>query len=270
MRGLRKLRGVSVKGFCAVADVVIGGLVGYYGSTDYLSWEDAEKIEGCFRKEFNCRFGRAHSSARLPLYVPYMGRKPLRTHAHATAAAALYETVTAAASDEQDTVVRRAARSAIARAMQVWGCAQDPLTWQWSGQKEALQASLKRSRVKQLGEAWMLAAVVSNEHARAMDKADMMDKGQVRAVWEGGTGRLQIVGQDERVDALTCGEDWWAGVSGLQDGWTGRTAEEKRRSAVLRKSTVRLHALARQLNHPGERSAAQWATALERAVGACR
>ena len=133
LRGLRKLRGVSVKGFCAVADVVIGGLVGYYGSTDYLSWEDAEKIEGCFRKEFNSRFGRAHSSARLPLYVPYMGRRPLRTHAHATAAAALYETVTAAASDEQDTVVRRAARSAIARAMQVWGCAQDPLTWQWSG-----------------------------------------------------------------------------------------------------------------------------------------
>jgi len=52
----------------------------------------------------------------------------MRVRAHVVAAAALYETVTAAASDAEDTVVRRAARSAIARALHVWGCGQDLLT----------------------------------------------------------------------------------------------------------------------------------------------
>ena len=266
LKGLRKLRGVGVGGFCAVANVVIGGLVGYYCSTEYLDWKAAEKIEGCFRKEFNRRFHRAHSTARLPLYVSFQGRKPLRVHAYTTAAASLHDAVNAAVSDSEDTMVRRAARSAVARAMCKWGCRGEPMDFRWGSKRAELQQALEGSRVRQLGEAWMLAAAIMDGHLADCAYKD----GKAGQTWEGGTSRWRLVGGEGDGEALMRGRGWWRGLSSLQDGWDIRPTRERARGAVLRRSTVRLHELARDLSRPEPLSPAQWHKRLAQAVGASK
>ena len=58
---------------------------------------------------------------------------------------------------------RAAARSAVAAAMARWGCRVEPRRWNWAHLREPLERYLRQSRVRYLGDAWMLAAlVVSN------------------------------------------------------------------------------------------------------------
>eukprot|EP00966_Prymnesium_polylepis_P048685 1127124-Prymnesium_polylepis.1 len=59
--------------------------------------------------------------------------------------------------DAADTNQRAAARSAGVLAMERWGCRQAPDTWGWGHLVEELEGFLRRSPVKYLGDAWMLA-----------------------------------------------------------------------------------------------------------------
>ena len=157
---MRKMRGVSQREFCRVADVLVRGAVGFYFQIVYLTWAEAEKLEAIFRAAFNRFFGRAASSARVPLYAerPRGGR--LRTHCWGVALASLYTVVTECISEPRASQQRMAARSAVAAALARWGCRTEPGRWNWAHLRAPLERSLGQGRVRYLGDAWMLAALV--------------------------------------------------------------------------------------------------------------
>ena len=162
MGSMRKMRGVSQREFCAVADVLLRGLVGFYFQIVYLTWREAESLEAIFRAAFNRFFGRAVSSARLPLYSERPGVGRWRTHSWGVALAALYAVVHECVSEPEDSPQRVAVRSAVAAALARWGCRTAPGRWNWAHLRGPLERSLSSAycRVRYLGEAWMLAALV--------------------------------------------------------------------------------------------------------------
>ena len=80
MERMRKMRGVSQREYCKVADVLLRGAVGFYFQLVYITWEEAETLEAIFRAAFNRYFGRVASSARMPLYAERPRKGRLRTH----------------------------------------------------------------------------------------------------------------------------------------------------------------------------------------------
>jgi ribosomal protein S18 acetylase RimI-like enzyme len=162
---VKQMRYVSMKEFSEVCEALIGGVVAFSYSSTYLCWSEAEAIEIQFRAAFNSRFGRAASTARLPLYVARGARPRLRTHVWAIALGALYASVTECLSERGDTQQRRAARSAVALALTRWGCRGDPSRWCWAHLASALEYSLEYAVVRYLGDAWMLAALLATADA---------------------------------------------------------------------------------------------------------
>ena len=161
MTRMRGLRGVSQREFCTVADVLMRGAVGFYFQIAYMTWGEAEKLEAMFRAAFNRFFGRAASSARLPLYAERPSGGRLRTHCWVVSLASLYTIVTECISEPTGSQQRAAARSAVATALVRWGCRSAPERWNWAHLREPLERSLGQGRVRYLGDAWMLAALVA-------------------------------------------------------------------------------------------------------------
>ena len=195
MGRLRRLRGASQREFCTIADVLMRGIVGFYFQTVHLTWREAEALETIFRAAFNRYFGRAASSARMPLYAGRHGSKPLRTHAWSVAVAALYTVVAEAMSEAVDSPQRVAARSAVAAAMARWGCRCAPEEWDWSHLRGPLEQELARGGVRHLGDAWMLAALLAAEEddRRALEEArggEDGDSGGGGGGGDGGCGRM--------------------------------------------------------------------------------
>ena len=90
---LGRMRRVTAREYCKVADVLLRGLVCFYSQQIYLSFEQAEEVEARFRRAFNIKFGHAVSSPRFVLYSAKGRRPPLRTHLWPLALASLYTLV---------------------------------------------------------------------------------------------------------------------------------------------------------------------------------
>ena len=129
---LRRLRFVSQRDFCNVADTLYGGTANFYCSTLVLTFKEAEKIEAGFRATFNSAFRRAHSSARAPLYEPYGAQRRLRRHFWVSALSSLYTNVYECISEKHPCDHRNMMRSHIALTLSRWGCCGDPLAFDFS------------------------------------------------------------------------------------------------------------------------------------------
>ena len=70
--------------------------------------------------------------------------------------------------DVTSTEYRAGARSAVALAMNRWGCRQDPNTWQWDHLAESLAKFLRGSKCRFLGDAWMMATLVAEGGVSSM------------------------------------------------------------------------------------------------------
>ena len=156
---IRKMhRSSRASDLCTVADGMLGGLAGFYCATEYLTWENAERIERAFTGAYNTVTKRSRNSIRAELYVEDGAqlRKP-RTHIWGVALASLASTFGQALADVHNTTQRAAARSALALALHQWGCRSDPSTWDWGHLKDALFERLENGKVKYLADAFMYA-----------------------------------------------------------------------------------------------------------------
>ena len=178
--------------FCMVADVLLGGLTSFYLQTVAITWGEAEEVEKAFRAAFNRRFARSASSARLQLYGVRQDGKRWRRHVWKVATEALYVVVTECLSEPEDTQARRAARSAVALSLVRWGCRCDPAVWQWEHLEAALQEELGKARVRHLGDAYMLAALMAEKGAPAAQST----------AWGRGTARWHFTHERVEGDAL--------------------------------------------------------------------
>jgi len=84
----------------------------------------------------------------------------------------LSASVSAAMGDVGNTSVRAATRSAVALAMERWGCREDPNTWCWDHVSAAIEEFLRVSPVKYIGDAWMLAQALLGGAAIEGDTAE--------------------------------------------------------------------------------------------------
>ena len=180
---LGKLRRVTAREYCKVAEALIRGCVSFYGQQSYVSFEQAEQIEAKFRRAFNIRFGRAASTPRFLLYAPRGRRPAYRTHTWAIALSSLYTLVHECISESWASGARAAARSGVALAMEMWGCDCDPSTWCWTHLSKELERTLSGSGVRHTGAAWMLAAAICDKVAAAEAVDEELDP------WVGGTAR---------------------------------------------------------------------------------
>jgi hypothetical protein len=150
------------------SEALIGGIAGYYLQTLYITFEQAEEIEKAWRTIFRRKFGGSLDGPNSkPRAYFYQARGPgmqRRSHLWSVGLRALVTCVSNAMADIEDTAQRAAARSAVALAMEAWGCRSDPgETWSWAHCAEKLEASLRKATVRQLGEAWMLVVVLLEE-----------------------------------------------------------------------------------------------------------
>ena len=158
MRSTRKLKGVNQDDYCRVADVLLNGKVQWHNQTTYLTWKEADsQVEAPFRKEYNRRFKRVGSSARIQLYLGS------RRHAWGAALSAMLAVIAECLSEAEDSQPRQAVRAAVALALVDWGCEGDPWAWQWNHLKDALEKSLER-KVRPIGEVFMLGVAVAMEN----------------------------------------------------------------------------------------------------------
>ena len=112
--------------FVMVSNVLLGGLAGYYLQTTFITFDEAEEIEGEWRRIFNRLFDRDFSSPRAEVYSPNFEGGQYRRHLWSMGVASLWsciERAMAGTSSEQHAVV---ATSAVARALDRWGCCSDP------------------------------------------------------------------------------------------------------------------------------------------------
>ena len=148
--------------------MLLGGSVGFYAQTVWLTWKEAEAIEATFRAAYNRTFQRAGSSARAPLYAEAAGgRKALRRHVQAVAAGALLAAVEECMAEPTATPARGAARAAVAMAMCKWGCRGAPEMWTWEHIRTALEEHLQRSKVRLMGEGFMMAILMARPGGKA-------------------------------------------------------------------------------------------------------
>ena len=167
---IRKLHSPSVGEFIQVSNALLGGIAGYYLQTLYISFEQAEEIESRWRSIYRMKFGGSHlESESKPRAFFYQQRggvnAPRRQHLWGVGLTAIATSFSNAMADAADTSQRAATRSAVALSMESWGCRADPNTWSWKHLKTQLEATLKNSQCKMLGDAWMLAiALLEEEH----------------------------------------------------------------------------------------------------------
>ena len=158
---LRRMWRPSVNEFLIVSNALLGGLAGYYLKTLYVSFEQAEEVEREWRCIYRSKFGRSFEEMRSKpraYYYQDRGKGAVRrVHIWAEGLSAVATCMNEAVADVHDTPQRAAARSEIALALERWGCCSEPNQWKWGHLRESLEAQLKRSPCKHLGEAWMLA-----------------------------------------------------------------------------------------------------------------
>jgi ribonuclease HI len=157
---IRQLHKPTVHEFFLVSNALLGGLAGYYLQTLYITWQQAETIERKWRAIYRQKFGRSlrvsESTPRTFYYAERAGGST-RRHIWTVGLAALLSCINNAAADVAATPQRAAARSMIAAALERWGCRSDPGRWSWDHCADALESQLRRSKCRELGEAWMLA-----------------------------------------------------------------------------------------------------------------
>ena len=161
LQRLRRMHKPSIREFLVASNALLGGLAGYYLQTLYISFEQAEEVErrwrSIYRRKFGTGFLEACSKPRAYYYQPKGGEGVRRKHIWAVGLEAVVTRLDTAAADLDDTPQRAAARSTIALALNRWGCRSDPNRWGWRHLTGALGDELRRSKSRQLGDAWMYA-----------------------------------------------------------------------------------------------------------------
>lgn len=165
LRRLRKLRvpkHVSLDEFVEVSNMLMGGIANYYLQSVYITWAQAEFIERKWRAIYNRNAARCRSAPRAQLYTPVRavgGYKGVsgRQHIYALGLSAVYAAFSKALGDVEDTTQRAGTRSALALAMETWGCRSNPLQWCWDDAANEIERFLEESPVKYLADAYMLA-----------------------------------------------------------------------------------------------------------------
>ena len=159
---LRQVRPGSMteQEFCMVTDTLLGGVVGFYAQTLWVSFEEAEVVERKWRCIFNRKFKRDRSVPRAGLYERRADGSWRRRHVWGMALASLKTAVDKAMADVAPTGARAAARSSVALALERLGCRSDPRWWKWGHLRDKLEAKLRKGGVRYLGDAWALATMV--------------------------------------------------------------------------------------------------------------
>eukprot|EP00966_Prymnesium_polylepis_P315042 7279725-Prymnesium_polylepis.1 len=104
--------------FYMVTDTLLGGVVGFYAQTLWVSFEEAEVVERKWRCIFNRKFKHEGSAPRADLYERRPDGGWRRRHVWGMALAALKVAVDKAMADVPATGSRAAARSSVALAME--------------------------------------------------------------------------------------------------------------------------------------------------------
>ena len=192
VRRLGRLRFATRAEFCMVADVLLLGMTNFGAQSTFVSFEQAEEVEAKFRQAYYRRFGISSSTPRLQVYARTgKTEKGKRTHIWAGALASLYTTVTTAMADKAATPQRTAIRSCVALAMAAWGCTGDPCEWRFEHIESELEAFLRRSPVKYLGDAFLLACIkLGRAGSEEEEEAEVRDPEVEASVATAGTARL--------------------------------------------------------------------------------
>jgi hypothetical protein len=120
-------------------------VAGYYLQTTFITFDEAEEIEGEWRLIFNRLFDRDFSTPRAEIYSPNFEGGHHRHHLWSMGVAALWsclERTMAGTIGEQHAVV---ATSAVAISLDRWGCCSDPGSWDFSYLEPLLLAATKGS-----------------------------------------------------------------------------------------------------------------------------
>ena len=166
----RVMRSLRAEEFVEVSNAIVVGIGGFLGASTWMSWVEADKVEGWWRAEYRRRYGGALSTPRLFYYEDAdgqtNGRGLRREHLFTVMAASLYETMAKAMGDRADTDLRCVARSEVASAAWRWGCRKVVSQWRAGGAADCIEVSLAERHGDWLGEAfWLVRAWV--EQARA-------------------------------------------------------------------------------------------------------
>ena len=185
-----KPKAVTQQEFIMLGDLLYGGLAGFYLQVQYISFEQAEVIERGYRRLFKRKFGMCESTPSVTFY-PSAGAsatgKRARTHVWAIGVAALHAGVERAMADVHDTPQRAAMRSMVALTLERAGCCGDPALWDAGHMLEALEAKLRGSACRYLGDAWLLAdALIAQASRPAACEEDAFSDAKARASgrWE--------------------------------------------------------------------------------------
>jgi hypothetical protein len=197
---LRKVRpgAMTKQEFCMVTDTLLGGVVGFYAQTLWVSFEEAEVVERKWRCIFNRKFKREGSAPRAGLYERRPDGGWWRRHVWGMALAALKVATDKTMADVAATGSRAAARSAVALAMERLGCRSDPRWWRCAHLQAKLEAKLRKSGPRYLGDAWLLATMLLEGACDGVEHAeDALGAAAARRL-----GRWELAGELPASDLL--------------------------------------------------------------------
>ena len=163
---IRGMRRPTRYALMLVSDALIVGLGGFYLQTLHITWEEAEKLEACWRRAANRALRRRGDSPRLEFYLPGAGR----THLFAVNLTAKIGAGCRAMSDVDGTPQRGAARSALAMASSRWGCCGNPATWKLAPIARELEGAMAHPQHRTFGEGWLLAWALCEGQADPEDE----------------------------------------------------------------------------------------------------
>ena len=160
LRGLRK---PTVAEFTVASAGLLETTGGAYLHAMYLSFEEADFLEGKWRKVYNRFFCRDPSAPRAELY-PFLSQSArrrqgtiVRTHLAAVGMSSLVSATMKALADVHPTGQRAACESSIAFALSKWGCRCSPNEFGLSHLSGTIAETLKGQKARDLGDAVLLA-----------------------------------------------------------------------------------------------------------------
>eukprot|EP00966_Prymnesium_polylepis_P293316 6775018-Prymnesium_polylepis.1 len=174
-----------------VSNVLLGGLAGYYLQTTFITFDEAEEIEGEWRLIHNRLFDSDFSTPRAEVYGPNFEGGQHRRHLWSMGVAALWscmERAMAGISIEQHAAI---VTSAVAMSLDRWGCCSDPGIWDFSHLEPLLRAAATKGRTRYLGDCWMLCTIVLERQsdARAKSGGSVVHRADVLAERRAAAGR---------------------------------------------------------------------------------
>ena len=194
-------------------DLAVSGVIGYYGRSTPITWEDCEQIETVRARVVRQR-GFAPGVPKLQVYASYEMGGLEHMHAYMVAAAALCDQIDRALCGGEGEPARAATEAHIAATCFRLGCRQvHPLVWRPDHLTESLDPHMSI-------EAWLLAKARTG--LMGMETGAGLAEGPLaRRTWE------ELTGRDRRAQ----GPLLWEGDG--REGWEGEGCVFSKRLAAL-------------------------------------